>query len=135
MRYVKFIKALVVDERPMVNPKEVRHHMMEPMPVPCLEPGGREEYLLTEQTVETMVCPIHELRGCDKENPTYPPELYIAYSRDVQMLLKMPFDTMKRELEECRDVCEVQRHMLAEYTSAGIWQRLRYLFNRRRRPR
>lgn len=131
MRYVKFIKGLVIDERPMLNPDEVRHHMIEPMPVPILEPGGAEEYLLTEQTVETMVCPIHELRGCDKEHPTYPPELYIAYSKDVQMLLKMPFDTYKREVEECRSHCEVLRHMLSDWRHAGLWERVKFLFGRR----
>lgn len=130
MRYVKFIKGLQIDERPMLNPDEIRHHHMEPMPVPILEPGGAEEYLLTEQTVETMVCPIHELRGCDNENPTYPPELYIAYSKDVQMLLKMPFDTIKRELEECRATCDEQRGMLTDIRTAVWWRRLKYVFTR-----
>ena len=132
MRYVKFIKGLVIDERPMLNPDEVRYHAMGPVPpVPCIEPGGAEEHLLTEETVETMVCPIHELRGCDKENPTYPPELYIAYSRDVQMLLKMPFDTMKRELEDCRGVCDLYRGRLLDWRHAGLWARIKFVFGRR----
>jgi len=135
VRRVQFIKGLVIDERPMVGPDEIRYHAMgQVLPVPVFEAGGAEEYLLTEQTVETMVVPIHDLHGCDTVNPTYPPELYIAYSKDVQMLLKMPFDTMKRELEECRDFCTVQRHMLAEYLAAPWWRRLRYLFNRKHRP-
>lgn len=132
---VKFIKALVIDERPMVGPDEIRYHAMGRIPpVPIFEAGGAEEYLLTAESVETMVVPIHELRGCDSMNHTYPPELYIAYSKDVQMLLKMPFDAIKRELQECRDVCTVQRHMLAEYVAAPWWRRLRYLLNGRFRP-
>ncbi len=131
MRYVKFIKGLVIDERPMLNPKEVRHHMVDPMPVPCVGADGSEEYLLVEKTIETMVYPIHELRGCDKTNPTYPPELYIAYSRDVQMLLEMPFDIIKRELEECRSHAARQYGLLVEWRNADLWTRIKFVFGQR----
>ena len=135
MRMVRFIKGLVIDERPVVGPKEIQYHAMEHMPVPLFElaPAGSnpEEYLIPEQTIETMVVPIHEFRGCNKEDPRYPAELYIAYSKEVQMLLKMPFDILKRELEECRDFLEVQRHMLNEWRDAGLWDRIKFLFGRR----
>lgn len=132
MRRVQFIRGLLVDERPVLDPREYRYHAMgSVMPVPLLSPGGDEEYLLPDRTIETMVVPIHELRGCDKENPTYPPELYIAYSRDVQMLLKMPFDIMKRELEETRSMLARHRQRIKAVNGAGIWLRVRYLFTKR----
>jgi hypothetical protein len=135
VRYVQFIKGLEIDERPVVNPEEVRYHSMENMPYPLtdLSPGGSnpEEYLIAERTIETLVVPIHEFRGCDKEDPRYPPELYIAYAKDVQMLLKMPFDLYKREIEECRAHCEVQRHMLSDWRHAGLWERIKFVFGRR----
>ncbi len=129
MRYVKFIKGLQVDERPVLGPDEIRYHVMEPMPVPLFNGDDQEEYLLPEGTVETMVVPVHELRGCDKEDPRYPPELYIAYSKDVQMLLQMPFDVMKRQLDEQSTQIMTLYDERAAIRRATWWRRLVYVFD------
>ncbi len=135
MRYVKFIKGLVIDERPVVGPDEIRYHAMEQMPVPLFElkAGGSNpaEFLIPEETIETMVVPIHELRGCNNVRPDYPPELYIAYSKDVQMLLEMPFDTIKSELEASRGTVRTLTGNLSRWRNAGLWLRIKYLFGRR----
>jgi hypothetical protein len=129
VRYVKFIKALVIDERPVFGPDEYQYHVMENI-VPLA--GEVEEYLVSEQTVETMVVPIHEIRGANSIRPDWPPELYIAYSKNVQLLLEMPFDTIKRELEEARVLVRGLSADLACFRCAGLWGRLRYVFTRRK---
>ncbi len=131
MRKVTFIKSLNVDLVPMLGHEEVRYHMMGPAPPIPILTDETEEYLLTEATVETMVVPVHMLRT---GNRNVRDTLYIAYSKEVQDLLGMPFDVMKRELDECRAHAEVQLHMLDKYRHAKWWRRLGYLFSRNFRP-
>jgi len=57
--------------------------------------------------------------------------VYIAWSQEVQELLEMPFDLLKRQLDENHKLINGLNSKLLRYRHAGWWKRLRYLFNRR----
>lgn len=142
MRYVTLVESLNLRKLPMLNNDEVRYHSLEaitPVPGP-----GEPEFLATDQRIETRVVPIHEFVFPDrgKAAPVNMDELnrqvtarnsvYIAWSQEVQELLEMPFDVLKRQLDEAHVLINCMRADLACYRHAGWWKRLRYLFNRRR---
>lgn len=142
MRYVTLVESLNLRKLPMLNKDEVRFHSLETLtPVPG---PGDTEFLATEQTIETRVVPIHEFVFPDrgKAAPVSMDELnrrvvarnsvYIAWSPEVQELLEMPFDVLKRQLDEAHVLINGMSSDLACYRCAGWWKRLRYLFNRRR---
>lgn len=142
MRYVTLVESLNLRKLPMLNNDEVRYHSLDtitPVPGP-----GDTEFLATEERIETRVVPIHEFvfpdRGrsapvdMDMLNRRVQAQnkVYIAWSQEVQELLEMPFDVLKRQLDEAQGLINDLRYVRDRYRYAGWWKRLRYLFTRRR---
>jgi len=126
MRYVKFIKRLVIDQIPMLSRDEIRYQSMENM-----VPIGPDNVLLPDSVVETQIVPIHRLCKAHRDRKTgenYVDTTYIAYSKEVQELLEMPFDVIKSELEESRRQLNLVRRRLGDMLNANVWTRIKYLF-------
>ena len=58
MKYVQFIKRLIVEEIPMLNRDEIQYQVLHSMTP--LAPEG-DQVLLMDSAVETMVVPVHWL--------------------------------------------------------------------------
>lgn len=142
MRYVTLVESLNLRKLPMLNNDEVRYHSLDtitPVPGP-----GDTEFLATDQRIETRVVPIHQFVFPDR-GKSAPVDMdmlnrrvqaqntvYIAWSQEVQELLEMPFDVLKRQLDEAHVWINDLRYDRDRYRHAGWWKRLRYLFTRRR---
>ena len=124
MRKVKFISGLKVESRPMLNPDEIRYHMMESIPP---VPVG-DEFLATTAEVNTMVVPIHWLRKIENGEQV---DTYIAYSKDVQELLEMPFDVLRDENITLTHQLYDARDRIDNICGAGLWRRLKFLFTKK----
>lgn len=128
MRYVKFIKALVVDKVPCENRDSIRYSVMQDI-IPIV--SDRNEVLLTNEVVQDMVVPVHHLCRNHKDYKTGEirrTNTFIAYSKEVQELLEMPFDVIKSELESCRALCTMYQGRLSDVKHANLWTRIKYLF-------
>ena len=124
MRKVQFISGLKIESRPMLNPDEVRYHLMDNIPpVPV---GG--EFLATTAEVNTMVAPIHWLRKIENGEQV---DTYIAYSKEVQDLLELPFDVLKDENDNLINQLYDARNRISDVCDAGFWRRLRFLFTKK----
>lgn len=126
MRYVKFIKRLVIDKLPMISGDEIRYHTSHDLP-PMID----GEMLLVKEPVITHIVPIHRLCKATRDNRTgenHIDTIYIAYSKEVQELLEMPFDVIKSELETCRVLSHTQAIRLNRVRYATVWIRIKYLF-------
>jgi len=107
MQLVNFISDLVINEVPRVNRDEVQYHCFSPKFAPISPDDG----LLLEDTVETRVVPVHTL---SKRTNGQTVSTYIAYSKEVQELLVMPFDVMKEEIDALRAIAVRLRGELAD---------------------
>jgi hypothetical protein len=128
MRYVKFIKRLVVDEVPLLARDEVRYAQLDTL-TPIAYSG--DEVLMTDAVVQDIVVPVHRLCKATRDQRTgenHVDTTYIAYSEEVQKLLEMPFDVIKSELEACRAMGEVYRGRLSDVKNANLWTRIKYVF-------
>lgn len=135
-RQVKFVKSLVV-ENAMVHQgdDEIRTAFMRRVPCVPID-SDFNEAIETMAPVETHVSPI--IRFCEIGKP----DVFIAYSPEVEELLGVPFSTMHRELKE-RDAAlsrerevssalESQRDRADEQSYALMrmkwWDKLNFLF-------
>ena len=121
MRRITFIKSLNVESLPMLNLDEVRYHTAE-----NIRAVSDEEYLETrDYSVETHIVPVHMLRT---GNEFVKDTLYIAYSKKVQDLLGMPFDVMKKQLDEQSEQIQDLYLKISRIRHAKFWKRVRFLF-------
>lgn len=126
MREIKFIRNVEIDLLPMGNPDEVRYHMMGPVPpLPVMPDDHDPEFLLADYTIETQVVPVHYLRT---GNRNVRDDMYIAYSKEVQELLGMPFDIIRKEKEQMYKHNAVLDAKLYRVKTAKVWQRIKFLF-------
>lgn len=123
MREVTFIRGLEVETVRAAPLDGVRYYEMGELPTIL----PTEELLMTEQVVKERVVPVHRLRGLRGPRS----DTYIAYSADVQELLELPFTVMERQLKEQDVALLTLRSRLARLTDATLWERLRFLFQKR----
>ncbi len=125
MRRVNFVRSLNVDSIPMLNGDEVRYQSMESItPVPS---GDDIEFLLTEKTIEVRIAPVHTLSEGHADGRR--DDTYIAYSKEVQDLLRMPFDTMKRQLDDQSKQISNLYSDKAAVREASLWTRVKFVFS------
>ena len=126
MKRVKFIRELVIDEVPMVERDEIRYHVFDD-----LVPFSADAALIAKD-VEVRVVPVHRLSKMHNgETVTN----YIAYSKEVQELLEMPFDVMKKEREILDGHCTRITRELDSYRDAKLWARIKFVFQKQNSPR
>tara|TARA_R100001143_G_C3360997_1_gene135681 strand:- start:13239 stop:13616 length:378 start_codon:yes stop_codon:yes gene_type:complete len=125
MKRVKFVRQLVVDDVRYVG-DYVEYRCIGTSPdITRVVKGDEEGFLLGVEQKE--LAPVHHL--CDVHNGTRR-DLFIAYSKEVQELLGMPFDTLSNELEDAREAISALHSRIGHAT---LWQRIKYLFTKRLR--
>jgi len=122
MRRVKLIRELVIDEVPVMGCEEIRYFTAPPLRTVGVGPN---EFMAVDATVTTHVVPIHRI---SRGSPSGVTHTYIAYSKEVQDLLEMPFDAITRESENCRALTNKTSRELGAIKNMRFWDRLRFLF-------
>ena len=126
MEKVNFIESLNIEERPMLRGSEViKYHSCEPFGLNYVDGEGT---MVPERTIKDRIVPIHQINKIDKSvKPDLcdnkPPKIiktYIAYSKEVQELLEMPFDLMKGEIEDLQKRNE-------RIATASLWKRCKFM--------
>lgn len=125
MKRVKFVRELVVDDVRYVG-GYVEYRCIGTSPdITRVLKNDQEGFLLGVE--ERRLAPVHHL--CDVHDGTRR-DVFIAYSKEVQELLGMPFDTLTEELERTRRIISTL-HRRIEH--ASLWTRIKYLFTKRLR--
>jgi hypothetical protein len=130
-RRVKFIRALVVNEVEAVD--RLEYYPWPPMPDHADWQMVQDESTMVNVTdmgrVDVPIIQLNRInRGGQKE------ETFLAYSRDVEQLLAMPFSALHNESVRLskrneRLAAELDRVTRA-FHEAGLWQRIREVFKR-----
>lgn len=119
MKRVKFIKSLNVEILPLTD-YNIRYWNTEATPI---MDEGEEKLLHTTLKVKMEIIPVHilsKVKGRKRISTTY-----IAYSKEVEDLLDMPFNTMRREIKELSFSLQFLHNKI---DTATIFNKLRYLF-------
>jgi hypothetical protein len=121
VRYVNLIRSLDIIEVPMVNSEEVQYQPLESM-----HAVGIDEFLLdTTATVKHKPLPIHKIsKICHGQKV----DTFIAYSREVQDLLELPFDLLKKENEMLTISNSKLERELSNIKELPFLGRLKFLF-------
>ncbi len=124
-RRVKFIRDLVVEEVMAVS--IVEYATYKPMPPVMFD----SDTVALDLVEERRVVPINQICGPNQ------PDLYIAYSQEVEELLKVPIACITRQCEELEEQLSHTRDILSctqayvRRLKGSFWLRLRFLFDRR----
>lgn len=102
MRKVKFIESLNIKEVPCMNKEHLQYHVINPAWTSFIGEGSEALCLDEEPTCRTVL--IHHL--CKHHRPPFKDpgklseteEIYIAYSKEVQDLIELPFDLISEQL-------------------------------------
>ena len=131
MKRVKFVESLNVKEVAVGSCVDMmRYATLEE----CAPIDGTDRILAPVKT-NTRVVPIHQF--CESGKP----DIFIAYSKEVEELLGMPFNVLHNDLKEAKAYSERIKSSLSRFTlendvlskkllqvnNASIWQRLKYL--------
>lgn len=128
MRTAQFITRLEVETVPVGNLADGAHYFR----MQNAAMVGEDEYAELPVAVTRKVAPIHRLcRG-------HGSEMLIAYSDEVQDLLKLPFDVYQQELADARALhsrlrgeASLLKERLGAFEGMTLWSRLKYLFTGR----
>lgn len=143
MKTVKFVRDLVIEERPLLTGEDVLCYA-EPR---NMIPVGPCSAIHADTPIDTKVVPIYHFarRTEDFRGNTTDAHTYIAYSDKVKELIEMPIDTLKAELEYSREHAqriETQLYKTQvenegyemrfnEIANSSIWKRIKFLFTRK----
>jgi hypothetical protein len=95
-----------------------RYHVMPPMR-PLIASDGAMSEPFEEMTVTEQVVPITHLCQPGK------PDLYIAYSEEVEELIGMPFRTILREKNQAQAALQTALNTVHELRSMTAWQHIK----------
>jgi len=144
VKTVKFIESLNIREVPLLYGDSIRYQSPERLAF-----VGLDAAIPVDEPVKTHVAPAHHFyEAFNGDHPWQEPEVietYIAYTEEVQELLGMPFDTLKKNLEQEREAHSKTHKDLEKISSANnrvvdklemvskssFWQRLKLLFSGR----
>ena len=126
MRIVKFIQSLNIKDVRLYKYQELKYSTLS---MDRLQPISDDEFIDAE--ADTRVIPVHEFRKNYGRNSDYTEEYFIAFSKEVQDLLEMPFDIMKEQLESAHSELSLLRRQLNSYKNMGILNRLRFFLTKR----
>ena len=122
MKIVKYVHSLNVEERPYLGVDELQSHRVD---MPTLAPVPDGALALAEE-VEVRVVPIHHLQWNNARQGRG--DAYIAYSKEVQDLLEMPFDAMSKQIDTLIDHNDRLRVRVHHFQNMTLWQRIKWVF-------
>lgn len=129
MREVTFVSGLKIESVLATGANEISYHVMSERPLFATDGSA---LALENMTVTSQVVPVHALRGLNWRDQS---TTYIAYSKEVQKLLCLPFDAMAKQIEALESTASQLRQLhdkrLREIADSTLWQRLKYLFTRK----
>ena len=114
MRYVNFIKSLNVERIPLTG-RDMTYYSQN---FTLVDDNGEPAFLHTQEQVTIHTIPINLISHVNTEKPS---ETYIAYSKEVEELIEIPFMAIKEELYQA------YTHKRKIETATWI-NRLQYLF-------
>lgn len=138
MKKVKFIRSLNIEDVPCADRHYFEYHQL--ASVNFVEIEGSESILLSKEPSDCHSVSIQKINKATTASDLLNPEIeetYIAYSKEVQEFLEMPFDLLQEQLYTAQKRCnkyqsEVYylRETLEEYKEASFKKRLKFLFKR-----
>jgi len=122
MKKVKFVEKLVIREVLAANVVEY-HQVSRPFTV------SEDGTMLCDVKVDKIVVPVS--RFCSNGEP----DRYIAWSREVEEYLNIPFRALQRRIESLENKLQINetnlglaKIRLAEYRAMGFWKRVLHGF-------
>lgn len=91
MRYVNFVKSLVVERLPLAG-REMAYYTQD---FTCVDDNGEPAMLYTDSNITEHVIPVHMISHINKGERV---ETFIAYSKEVEELIEIPFKAITEEL-------------------------------------
>jgi hypothetical protein len=93
------------------------------------KPLSPTEAIISDFPIEEPVCRIHDFHRRKDGEPDY--DIYIAYSKEVQEHLKLPFDMLAENCERAYQAAaraemqkRISQNVINSYNAMGYWQRL-----------
>ena len=127
MRYITFIRSLNVERRvPCIGLDEVRY--VAPQSAPSIYSEQGLEWLPATKTVEHRIVPVHHI--CKQGRDGVRDDTYIAYSKEVEDLIRIPFKAIKESYDTIQGLYAALDETVRDST---LRRRLRYLFTGRLR--
>lgn len=122
-----FVKSLNLEDVSVIHKnkdddKVYRYYERRQM-VPVFNVDPDDEVVVIDDYTLVVDAPVYKLYS----------GMYIAYSREVQELLAMPFDELSKQVKDQHDTIMRLNRDLRSVATARFWDRLKYLFSGRQR--
>ena len=102
-RTAKFITKLTIEERPIGSRNDIEYSRTLMMPdIADIMNSDLVGDMRGSVTHERFFAPVYRINHMDKNDVIH--EAFIAYTKEVQELLEMPFDLIKEENEALKDM-------------------------------